>query len=150
MEVVAKDKYMKKGGVILLWYFSSMILIVSHVGMSLGASLVPICPVCGGEMAPHLRADERFIENAAWQERSAAYLQWVNASAGGALALLEIGVGYNTPGIIRYPFERLAYARPGVTLIRVNRDAPQGVPENRDKTIAFAEDAKVVIEALAR
>jgi hypothetical protein len=114
------------------------------------SSMVPVCPVCGGEMAPHLWTDEHFVEDAHCREKSAAYKRFVNGGDGQALVLLEIGVGYNTPGIIRFPFERLTYSTPDVTLIRVNRDAPQSVPENQDKTIAFAEDAKIVIEELAR
>ena len=81
---------------------------------------------------------------------SANYLRFANGSDGQALVLLEIGVGYNTPGIIRFPFKRPTYLQPDVTLIRINRDAPQGAPENRDRTIPFAEDAKLVIEELAQ
>lgn len=122
----------------------------STVDCRVPSSLVPVCPVCGGEMAPHLRVDEDFVEDARWREMSAAYLRFVNGGEGAQLVLLEIGVGYNTPGIIRFPFERLAYSRPDVTLIRINRDAPQGAPENRDRTIAFSEDAKIVIEELVQ
>ena len=79
---------------------------------------------------------------------SANYRRFVDSSDGKKLVLLEIGVGYNTPIIIRFPFEQLTYSRPNVTLVRINRDAPQGAPENRDRTVAFAEDAKIVIEEL--
>ena len=114
------------------------------------SSLVPVCPVCGGEMTPHLRVDGNFVEDARWREMSANYMRFVDSSDGEKLVLLEIGVGYNTPGIIRYPFEQLTYLKPDVTLVRINRDAPQGAPENRDRTIAFTEDAKIVIEELLR
>jgi hypothetical protein len=94
--------------------------------------------------------DDKFVQDARRRERSAAYTRLVSSSDGQALAHLETGVPCNTPGIIRFPFERLAYARPDVTLIRSNCDAPQGAPENRGKTIAFSKDAKIVIEELAR
>jgi len=56
------------------------------------------------------------------------------------VALLEFGVGFNTPGIIRYPFENMTYQNPEATLIRFNRDYPMGAAEIADQTISFTED----------
>jgi hypothetical protein len=61
---------------------------------------------------------------------------------------LELGVGFNTPGIIRYPFERISYRNPNATIIRLNKDYTEGVPENKDQTIGFDEDMMDVICAL--
>jgi hypothetical protein len=69
---------------------------------------------------------------------------------GRKVILLELGVGFNTPGIIRYPFERIAYRNPNATIIRLNKDYAIGVHENKDKTIAFDEDMMDVICALTR
>ena len=62
--------------------------------------------------------------------------------------LLELGVGFNTPTIIRFPFERMAYRCPGVTLIRLNMSEPEGAPENAEKTLSFPEDMAGILPAL--
>lgn len=67
---------------------------------------------------------------------------------GKKVVFMELGVGFNTPGIIRYPFERMTYQNPNATLIRLNKDYPDGVSENKFKTIAFDEDMMEVISAL--
>jgi len=102
--------------------------------------LVPTCPVCAGPLAPHLRADGSFVENHQWHDASRRYQRFVERVQGGSIVLLELGVGYNTPGIIKFPFEELAARAPQATLIRVNRDHPDISQRNRDRTIAFGED----------
>ena len=62
------------------------------------------------------------------------------------LVLLELGVGFNTPVIIRYPFEQITFDNPNVTLIRLNRSHYQAIPQNRDKTISFDEDISEVFD----
>ena len=64
----------------------------------------------------------------------------------GRVVLLELGVGYNTPGIIRFPFESLVYQHPEVTLIRMNRDDLVGYKENKDSTVTFNEEITVIIK----
>lgn len=54
--------------------------------------------------------------------------------------------GYNTPGIIRYPFEQMTYSDDNATLIRLNLDYPQAIPENKDKTISFDEDVEEILD----
>lgn len=87
------------------------------------SALVPRCPVCGGPMAVHLRVDGRFVEDAAWHEAEQRYRAFVAALAEKpeGSVLLELGVGWNTPVIIRFPFEQLAAAT-GAPLIRMNYD----------------------------
>jgi hypothetical protein len=62
--------------------------------------------------------------------------------------LFELGVGYNTPAIIKVPFERFTAARPNATLVRINKEYPEIRPENESKTIAFGQDIGKIIEAL--
>lgn len=64
------------------------------------------------------------------------------------MVFLELGVGYNTPGIIRYPFEQMTYENSHATLIRVNAENPDDIKENTNETIAFAEDMCEIIQAL--
>lgn len=112
------------------------------------SELVPHCPVCGGPMEPNLRKDEHFVQDPAWYEAQRRYHDFLDAHEDGDLVLLEIGVGFNTPGIIRFPFEQFVYTHPRARLVRINRDHPHGPVENRDRTIAFGEDTARVITAL--
>ena len=62
--------------------------------------------------------------------------------------LLELGVGFNTPTIIRFPFERMTYQNKDVYLIRLNAEYPEPIEENARKTISFDEDMTAVLQAL--
>lgn len=107
--------------------------------------LVPKCPVCGGEMDLNLRKDNYFVEDEKWHGMNKNYSNFLNR-ADGNIVLLEIGVGYNTPGIIRYPFEQMAYNNKDITLIRLNKDFPNAIPENKDKTIGFDENVEDILD----
>ncbi|MDE5052710.1 Sir2 silent information regulator family NAD-dependent deacetylase [Niallia taxi] len=109
------------------------------------SNLVPKCPECGGEMDPHLRINQYFVQNEAWNNSNDAYEGFINESKGKNLLLLEFGVGFNTLGIIRYPFEQMTYQNEHTKLVRFNMDHPNGPKENREKTIAFTEDILPVL-----
>jgi hypothetical protein len=82
-------------------------------------------------------------------ERQPAYAEFVNRSFAGRLLLLELGVGFNTPSIIRWPFERVALKHPSVTLVRVNREdatVPDTIAQN---SLTFCEDAARVLKDLS-
>jgi NAD-dependent SIR2 family protein deacetylase len=110
---------------------------------------VPHCPRCGGPMDVNLRKDEYFVEDAAWDAARERYAGWLQRALRGGLVLLELGVGFNTPGIIRFPFERIVLGTPGATLVRLNRDDPQGPAENAGRTVAFSEDLSATVGLLA-
>lgn len=85
------------------------------------SELVPRCPVCCGPMTVHLRVDGNFVENADWHAAQERYLAFVQGMREQPTLLLELGVGWNTPVIIRYPFETMA-ATLGAPLVRINYD----------------------------
>ena len=109
------------------------------------SELVPICPVCGEEMDLNLRKDSFFVEDDDWRVRNKRYYDFLDR-IDGKFVFLEIGVGFNTPGIIRYPFEQMTYNNPDATLIRLNLDYPQAIPENKDKTISFDENVEEILD----
>lgn len=84
------------------------------------SSLVPRCPKCGGRMELHIRKDGYFIENDEWQESLGRYSSFCDKAQSGRTLLIELGVGFNTPTIIRFPFEQMASAASNVTLVRMN------------------------------
>lgn len=88
-------------------------------------ALVPACPVCGGRMETHLRADGFFVETDDWHAAQQRYQAFAERTRGSRTVLLELGVGWNTPVWIRYPFENVAQmlGPDHAPLVRINYDA---------------------------
>ncbi len=87
--------------------------------MAVPTALLPVCPVCGKPMTMNLRSDERFVEDEGWMLASGRYSDFLQAHQGRVL-YLELGVGYNTPVIIKYPFWRLTAGNPRATYACIN------------------------------
>jgi NAD-dependent SIR2 family protein deacetylase len=91
-------------------------------------ALIPRDPESGEKMDIHVRKDLYFVEDEEWQRAQNNYYDWLECNISGQstsnVVLLELGVGFNTPTIIRFPFERLVNKYRGVRLIRFNRDYP--------------------------
>ena len=111
------------------------------------SSLVPRCPVCGGKMELHIRKDGYFIQDDRWHESYARYGSFLQEASCGNTLLLEFGVGYNTPTIIRFPFERMTSQADNVTLARINRDYPNR-PTSAGRFLPFGEDTRKVLADL--
>ena len=112
------------------------------------SDLVMKCPVCGGNMDMNLRKDANFVQDENWYRQSEKYEDFLSRSKGKNVVLLEIGVGFNTPGIIRFPFEQMTANNVKTTLIRINKDHPLPMLEIRNRTISFDEDTNKIIEDL--
>ena len=112
------------------------------------SELVMKCPVCGGNMDMNLRKDANFVQDENWYKQSEKYEDFLSRSKGKNVVLLEIGVGFNTPGIIRFPFERMTAISEKTILIRINKDYPNPMLEIKNKTIFFDEDTNKIIEDL--
>jgi len=114
------------------------------------SKVIPKCPVCGGEMDVNLRCDEYFVQDKDWYKLNNSYNDFLKESEGKKIVYIELGVGFNTPGIIRYPFERMTYNNQNATLIRLNKEYHQSIKENEDKTIPFYEDMQKVISEIMK
>ena len=110
------------------------------------SSLVPKCPVCGGEMEVNIRKDVYFVQDKAWYAAEGRYEDFYDRACSKRTVLLELGVGYNTPTIIRFPFEHMAYENKGVFLVRMNTQYPDAIPENAKKTLSFDEDIAEILQ----
>lgn len=82
--------------------------------------MVPKCPVCGGPMAMNLRCDRYFVEDEAWHNAERRFGDFIEECHNGEVALLELGAGFNTPTIVRFPFERMVRENKNMRLIRLN------------------------------
>lgn len=116
--------------------------------LTIDPHLLPLCPVCGGAMDMHLRKDQFFIEDEHWIRMAFNYEHFLETYAHGHIFLLEIGVGFNTPSIIRYPFEALARINQKATLVRINPDTSDSDRETPPNCISIRTDAKFAIERL--
>ena len=85
------------------------------------SELVPKCPVCGEEMDLNLRKDNYFVEDDEWHEQNKNYKEFIKKALNGKVLLLEFGIGFNTPIIIRFPFDELVKSYENVYLSRFNR-----------------------------
>lgn len=91
--------------------------------------LVPKCPVCGGPMDINLRKDQFFVQDDAWYAAEERFSDYLSEAINKKLVLLELGVGFNTPTIIRFPFEKLVREHDNISLIRLNLEQAV-VPES--------------------
>ena len=109
-------------------------------------NLVPKCPVCGEEMETNLRKDNLFVQDKNWYDANKRYSDFLGKIKENNIVFLELGVGFNTPSIIKYPFEQWTYDNENATLIRINRDYPEAIKENASKTISFDEDMDEIFD----
>ncbi|WP_404900444.1 Sir2 silent information regulator family NAD-dependent deacetylase [Priestia filamentosa] len=135
-----------------LYYNESLVreMIKKTVDCQIPSELVPICPVCGGNMDPNLRINQYFVQDEKWYKQNKLYNEFLKQSEGKRNVYIELGVGFNTPGIIRYPFEQMTYHNEKATLIRLNKENSTGMKENADKTVTFNEDIKEVVSEILR
>ncbi len=109
--------------------------------------MIPSMPD-GSPVSLNLRIDDTFVEDFHWHQQARCYTDFVQRASQDNLLLLEFGIGYNTPGIIRLPFEQMAQRFPHTTLIRFNRDNPEPYIEDMPRFAAFTEDIATVINQM--
>ena len=115
--------------------------------MRIPTELLPKCPVCGEPMTMNLRSDDKFVEDEGWHEAAARYENFIRTRKGKVL-FLELGVGYNTPVIIKYPFWNMTAKNPDATYACINYGEAVCLEEIQDRAICIDEDIGEVIEKL--
>lgn len=118
--------------------------------MRIPSELVPRCPRCGRPMTMNLRADGRFVEDAGWHEAAARYENFLRLAAGKRIVFLELGVGYNTPGIIKYPFWRMTAANPRAIYACVNDGQARCPQDIAQQSLCLNTDIGKVLTDMAR
>ena len=116
--------------------------------MRVPSELVPRCPVCGEPMSMNLRADDTFVEDEGWHQAAARYSDFVRRHRDLRMLYLELGVGGNTPGIIKYPFWQMTAANPKAAYACVNYGEAWAPTEIRDRSILIEGDIDAVLDQL--
>lgn len=116
--------------------------------MKVPTYLVPRCPVCGEPMSMNLRADNTFVEDDGWKKVSGRYAAFLKKYGDKKVVFLELGVGGNTPVIIKYPFWQMTYANEKATYVCINKGEAACPDEIKDRSVCLDEDIGKVIEDL--
>ena len=116
--------------------------------MRIPPELLPKCPNCGRPLTTNLRSDDRFVEDEGWQKAAVEYEIWLTEHQDQRTLFLEIGVGYNTPGIIKYNFWQQVFQNKRAAYACLNMEELQVPTEIRDRSIAIGGDSSQVIERL--
>ncbi len=112
-------------------------------------AVVPRCPRCGGDMMLNVRGGDWFVERP-YEPQWLRFKEWLGKAAAGRLAILEMGAGFNTPSVIRWPCERIAARHPNAHLIRINLHHPTTHPSLNGRATSIAKRAAEVISAVHR
>ena len=120
----------------------------SRLKMEVPSELVPVCPKCGRPMEMNLRADFTFVEDEGWKQAAERFDDFIDANRKEDILFLELGVGYNTPTIIKYNFWKLTGIMPSAVYACVNAGAPYAPTQIRNKSICIDGDCAEIIGKL--
>lgn len=109
------------------------------------SELIPRCPKCGRPMTMNLRADDTFVQDAGWYQARDRYQGFLRAHRNARVLFLELGVGGNTPAIIKYPFLRYTQENPGAVYACVNIGGAFAPKEIARRSICINRDAEEVL-----
>ena len=116
--------------------------------MRVPSELVPHCPVCGKPMSMNLRADDTFVEDEGWHRAAECYDEFLRRHEGLHILFLELGVGMNTPVIIKYPFWKMTYANPKAVYACLNFGEAYAPDEISERSICINGDIHEVLNVL--
>lgn len=117
--------------------------------MRVPAELIPRCPHCGRPLTMNLRSDNRFVEDEGWHAAAHRYAEFLRRHQGMKALFLELGVGYNTPGIIKYPFWQMTAQNPGAVYACLNLGQAACPAEISKQSICIDADIGSVLQELA-
>ena len=116
--------------------------------MRIPTELVPRCPRCGRPMAMNLRCDDTFVQDAGWYAAARRYEDFLRRHRGRRLLFLELGVGGNTPGIIKYPFWKMTLENRSAAYACINQKESYIPPEIRGRSVCIPADIGHILKRL--
>ena len=116
--------------------------------MKVPSKLIPSCPKCGKPMTMNLRADGKFVQDEGWYEAAERYKNFLRKHGRGRLLYLELGVGWNTPAIIKYPFWKYTHENPDAVYACINLERAAEPVEIAERSVCISADIGGVIDKL--
>ncbi len=110
--------------------------------------LVPTCPVCGAEMTTNLRKDGTFVETEGWHKAAKRYQEFLSKANGKDVLFVELGVGYNTPTIIKIPFWQMVYQNQKANYVTINLEDATCPKEIEPRCVCIGEDIRLAINGI--
>ena len=113
------------------------------------SGLIPYCPHCGKPMSMNLRSDQTFVEDEGWHWAAERYEKFIQEHKKQKIVFLELGVGYNIPVIIKYPFWQMTAKNPNAIYVCINQGqavCPQGIEQ---RSICMNADIGQVLQSLS-
>ncbi len=108
--------------------------------MRIPSELLPKCPVCGKPMTMNLRSDNKFVEDDGWRAACKRYEDFIRKNKNKRILFLELGVGFNTPAIIKFPFMRMTYMNRKAVYACMNYGDAFSPDEIKDRSVIINED----------
>ena len=109
------------------------------------AELVPRCPVCGAPMEMNLRADDRFVQDEGWYRAAGRYQDFVRRHKNASTLYLELGVGMNTPGIIKFNFWQQVAENPKAKYLCISKTDAYAPREIADRSLCWKADIAQIL-----
>lgn len=116
--------------------------------MEIASSLLPVCPKCGKPLTMNLRADDTFVENEGWHRAAERYQLFLRRHRDRKVLFLELGVGYNTPGIIKYTFWQMTAENPNAAYACLNVGEAYAPGEIAARSICVDGDVSEILKRL--
>ena len=123
-------------------------MIAEQKDMRIPTELIPRCPRCGKPMTMNLRSDAAFVEDAGWHRAARRYEAFIGRMDGGRVLFWELGVGANTPVIIKYPFWRMTHQNPEAVYACVNYGEAYAPREIAGRSICIDGDIGETLKQL--
>lgn len=117
--------------------------------MKIPTELLPVCPHCGRPMTLNLRCDDTFVEDEGWHQAAARYKAFLRMHEGQKILFWELGVGYNTPVIIKYPFWQMTAKNRQAVYACVNQGQAACPQEIEARAICMNADIAQVLQRLS-
>ncbi len=118
--------------------------------MRIPTKLLPRCPKCGKPLTMNLRSDDTFVQDKGWYAAAQRYEDFLRRHKGSSMVFLELGVGYNTPGIIKYPFWNMTAQNPKAVYACLNAGQTYTPKEILSQSIAINHDIGGVFDQIVR
>lgn len=124
-------------------------MVTRQEDMKVPTELLPVCPHCEKPLTMNLRSDNKFVEDEGWHRAAERYENFLRTRAGGKILFLELGVGYNTPVIIKYPFWQMTAKNPNAIYACINQGQAVCPQEIQQRSICINADIAPIISSLA-